>query len=157
MASGVVALPRFGRQAESGAGQPASRLGVAGDQLQRRGVYRRVEAAGALEYLTVGGRRPPGQPTSIGRLRGERLVLGDARPQRGDVLPALVRQPVGGEALRGLGRRSRAGQRQHRLVLEPAVLRVLGEAPLGQVDCEQQLAAALGVLDQLQPARRGEA
>ena len=98
------------------------------------------------------GQRPPGA-----RVGGERAVLGDARAQGGHVLVLGAAEAVFLEAPRGL--LGGAGARQHEdgTVLEPEVTGVMLDRALGEVECSQQLAAALLREHGLAPLRRGVA
>ena len=84
---------------------------------------------------------------------GERHVLGDPGAERRDVLLFVLHgtQAVLVEPSRRLLGRSRARECQHRAVLEPNVIRVLGQTPLGEVERAQQLTAPLSFPDRSEP------
>src|SRR5213595_3654528 len=87
---------------------------------------------------------------------GDRLVLRDPRLQGGHVLVLDPGKPIVGEPARGLPGRAGACESEHRAVLQPQILRTLGQAALGPIECRQQLPAALGVEYVLMPAERHE-
>jgi hypothetical protein len=124
---------------------------IAGHQPHRGGVDGGVVTAGLGENGVVGLRGERGPRPALRALCGEREILHDARVQRRDVLVADAFEGVILKAPGGLLRRSGAGQRQHRAMLEPEVVGVLGQPALGKIKCRQQLAATLLRLHRLEP------
>ena len=134
-----------GEQLEHGARHSRERSPrVAGDQPQRRRVDRRVVAAGAREHRVVqlgAPARPAGAASRRPSASAASLAMRARR--RGDVLVVDRAEAIADEAPRRLLGGSRAGQREHRSVLEGDVARMLGQAALGEIERGQQLASAL--------------
>ena len=150
----VAAVAGGGEPVEHLGGERARRGGVAREQAQRRRVDARVVAARAREDRTVERRGTGRLAAALGSRGGQRDVLGDPRAQRGHVLLLALAEPVGVEAPGRLVRGARAREREYGSVREPDVAGVLVETSLGQVDRRQQLAAALGGADELEPLGR---
>src|SRR6202011_2219093 len=110
-------------------------------------------APGPCEDRAVGCGGAPGLVASSVAGGGECHVLGDPRTEPRNVLLLALHgtQAVFLEPPRRLLGRSRARERQHRPVLEPNVMGVLRETPLGEVEGAQQLTAPLGLPDRSEP------
>ena len=147
----VVGLVAGGEGVEHDGRKLSGASGVAGDQPQRGRVDRRVVAAGTGEHggVGLGGKRGPA--ATFGSVRGQREILGDPRIQRCDVLVADAAEAELLEAASGLLGRSGAGEREHRSVLEPEIVWMLGQSAFGEIEGGQQLSASLFELDRVEP------
>ena len=150
---GVIVIRRVTDDLERSLGPLPGQRAVPGHERQRRRIDERVVAAGPREDVAVQLGRPCRLPGPRRTVAAERAVLGDPGAERGDVLVVVrrVAQAVDLKMASGLFGRARAGKHEHGPVLQADVVWMLSESALGQVECGQQLAAALLTAHLLQP------
>ena len=133
-------------------GQLARLLRLTRHEAERRSVDRRRSSRRCGRGSSGRGRaRVPSRRVARPPWLSSAMSLAMRAPSAAMSSSSVACQPVALETPRRLFRRAGARQREHGTVLQPEIIGTLGQTLLGEIDCGQQLASPLCVLDSLEP------